>query len=125
MNKKRILLVDDEPTITRSIKLNLETTGRYEVETENLAINACATAHRFRPDLIFLDVMMPGMDGGDVAASLRANAQLKNVPIIFLTALVSKRETGGRESTVGTLSYLAKPVGWFELQRCIEEHIGK
>lgn len=125
MNKKRILLVDDEPSITRSIRLNLETTGRYEVQDENVAVNAFGTAHRFKPDLILLDVMMPGMDGGDIAAQMKASSSLKDVPIVFLTAIVSKKETGGHEATVGSMSYLAKPVAWVELQRCIEAHIGK
>ena len=125
MNKKRILLVDDEASITRSIKRNLETTGRYEVQTENFAPNALATAHRFKPDLILLDVMMPGKDGGEVAAQIKESSLLKDVPIVFLTAIVSTKETGGHEATAGSMNYLAKPVGWPELQRCIEEHIGK
>jgi len=125
MNKKRILLVDDEPGITRSIKRNLETTGRYEVQTENFAPNALATAHRFKPDLILLDVMMPGKDGGEVAAQFKESSSLKDVPIVFLTAIVSTKETGGHEATAGALTYLAKPVAWPELQRCIEGHIGK
>ena len=125
MNKKRILIVDDEPSITRSLKLNLEATGFYTVETENFAVHALPTARRFKPDLIILDVMMPGLDGGEVAAQIRASSLLKGIPIIFLTAIVSNKETGGRESTSGAMSYLAKPVDWLELQRCIEERIGK
>lgn len=125
MNKKRILLVDDDPGITRSIKLNLETTGCYEVQTENVAVNAFTTARRFKPDLIVLDVMMPGEDGGEIAAQMKASSSLKEVPIVFLTAIVSKKETNGRESTIGSMSYLAKPVEWIELQRCIEGHLGK
>ena len=124
MNKKRILLVDDEASITRSIRLNLESTGRYEVQTENIAVNAFATACRFKPDLILLDVMMPGTDGGDVAAQMQSSLSLKGVPIVFLTALVSKRETGGGVSNIGSMAYLAKPVEWHILQKCIEERIG-
>ena len=125
MDKKRILLVDDEPSITRNLKLNLETTGHYEVQTENVGCNAFATACRFKPDLIILDVMMPGADGGDVAAQMRTASSLKDVPIIFLTAIVSKRETGGGVSTIGSMTYLAKPVEWYKLQKCIEERIGE
>ncbi|HEX5855718.1 MAG TPA: response regulator, partial [Thermoanaerobaculia bacterium] len=58
MSKKRILLVDDEADVTRSIKLSLETLGTYEVRAENDARSALKTAREFRPDLIFLDVMM-------------------------------------------------------------------
>ena len=117
--------MDDDPGITRSIQLNLETTGRYEVKTENFSGNAFAVARRFKPDLILLDVMMPGTDGGDVAAQVRASEDLRNTPIIFLTAIVSKRETGGHESTLGSMPFLAKPVEWSRLLKSIEEHIGK
>ena len=124
MIKKRILLVDDEPSITRGIKLNLETTGQYEVQTENFAANAYSTACRFKPDLILLDVMMPGKDGGEVAAQMKTSTSLKHVPIVFLTAIVSKSETGGGASTIGSMPFLAKPVEWHKLLTCIEEHIG-
>jgi len=85
---KRILVVDDEPSVTRNLKLNLESSGDYDVFAENHAGNALAAARIFRPDLILLDVMMPGMDGGDVAARLRADPLLRDTPVIFLTALV-------------------------------------
>ncbi len=124
MTKKRILLVDDEPAITRGIKLNLEATGFYEVQAENFAPNALATARKFKPDLIFLDVMMPGLSGGELAAKIKESALLKDVPVVFLTAIISKKETGGHEAKLGSMSYLAKPVSWPELQKCIEEHLG-
>jgi CheY-like chemotaxis protein len=68
--------------------------------------------------------MMPEMDGGDVAAQLRTNPLLKDVPVIFLTAIVSNKETGGHEKVCGTMPFLAKPVGWHELQACLAEHLG-
>ena len=57
--KKRILVVDDEPAITRMVKLNLERTKKYEVRTENQGSKAIEAARDFEPHLIFLDVMMP------------------------------------------------------------------
>ena len=68
--KKKILVVDDEAGLTRMIKANLERTGKYEVRTENMGSRAMAAAREFRPDLMFLDVMMPDMSGDDVAARL-------------------------------------------------------
>ena len=73
MITKRILVVDDEPSVTRNLKLNLESSDGYDVFAENHAANALTAARIFRPDLILLDVIMPGMDGGDVAARLRAD----------------------------------------------------
>ena len=125
MSKKRILVIDDEASITRSLKLNLEAAGGYEVRAENDARRALTVARDFGPDLVLLDVMMPEMDGGDVAAQLRATVVLHDVPIVFLTAIVSKQETGGHEMVSGTMPYLAKPVDWRELKACIEEHLGK
>jgi len=69
MNMKRILVIDDEPSITLNLKLTLESGGDYEVLGENNPANALAAAQTFQPDLILLDVMMPDLDGGDVAAT--------------------------------------------------------
>ena len=123
MNTKRILVVDDEPGVTRNLKLNLESGGGYEVLGENHATNALIAARTFRPDLILLDVMMPGMDGGDVAARLRADPLLSDTPILFLTAIVSNQETDGHEKVSGAETFLAKPVDIGELKKAVEKHI--
>jgi CheY-like chemotaxis protein len=59
---------------------------RYELICENKAAHALATARACQPDLILLDVVMPEMDGGDVAAQIQADPALKHIPIVFLTA---------------------------------------
>jgi CheY-like chemotaxis protein len=125
MIPKRILVVDDEPSVTRNLKLNLESGGGYEVLGENHATNALAAARRFRPDLVLLDVMMPGMDGGDVAARLRADPLFHETPIVFLTAIVSNKETDGHEKLSGGETFLAKPVDVGELKKSLEQHIRK
>jgi len=93
------------------------------VFTENHAANALGAARIFRPDLILLDVMMPDMDGGDVAARLRADPLLRDTPVIFLTALVSNEETDGHEIVSGAEMFLAKPVDISELKKTVEDHI--
>jgi two-component system OmpR family response regulator len=123
MITKRILVVDDDSSVTRNLKLNLESGGGYEVLGENHAANALIAARNFRPDLILLDVIMPGMDGGDVAARLRADPLLRDTPIIFLTAIVSNEETDGHEKSSGGETFLAKPVDIGELKKTLEEHI--
>src|SRR5512140_1345551 len=113
--KKRILVVDDEPSITRMLKLNLEQTGEYQVATENVSMAALAAAERFKPDLMLLDVMMPGLDGGNLASQMQARPQLKGVPIVFLTAAVTREEVRQRAGLVGGLPFLAKPVNLQEV----------
>ena len=123
MNTKRILVVDDEPSVTQNLKLNLESSGGYDVFAENDAINALTAARIFRPDLILLDVIMPGMDGGEVAARLRKDPLLRNTPVIFLTGIISNEETDGHEMVSGGETFLAKPVDIDELKKTLEDHI--
>lgn len=122
MNKKRILLIDDETSNTRPMKVNLERTGRYEIQTENDATHALRTARLFKPDLIFLDVMMPDMDGGQVAAQMEADSGLKHVPIVFLTAIVTRAETGEKGLLKAGRKFIAKPLNLEALVACIEEN---
>lgn len=122
MGKKRILIVDDESGFTRLLKLTLEQTGHYTVREENDGTRAHETAREFKPDLILLDIVMPRIDGGDVASQIRADPFLKNVGIVFLTAIISKRETG-RGSRIGGFPFLAKPITLEELVQCIDENL--
>ena len=124
MNPKRILVIDDEPAITRTMKVNLERNGAYSVRTENHAVSALTTARQFQPDLIFLDVMMPGMDGGEVAVQLKEDPDLKNVPVVFLTAIVSRKEAGVEGKYIGGHEFMAKPLNLAALTKCIHERLG-
>ncbi len=122
--KKRILVVDDEPGLTRLIKLNLEKSGPYVVRTENEATAVLAAAEEFQPDLILLDVMMPGIDGGELASRLQASPKCKSVPIVFLTAAARKEEVRERGGIIGGLPFLAKPVDVSEIMNCLQQHLG-
>lgn len=121
--KKRILVVDDEPEVTFMIKLNLDQTGLYEVRTENLGIKAIEAAREFRPDLILLDVMMPGMLGSEIAARLEADPELRAIKFVFLTAMVTKEEAQRSFGQIGGHTFLAKPISAAELCRVVEEHL--
>jgi CheY-like chemotaxis protein len=123
--KKRILVVDDRASNTRLVKLYLEGTNAYEVREENDAKSALSTAEEFQPHLILLDVMMPGMDGGELAARFQANPKLKAVPIVFLTAAVSKGEVDAGGGRVGGFPFLAKPVVLSEVVACLKHHLGE
>ena len=122
--KKRILVVDDEKALTRIIKLNLERTGNYEVRTENMGSMAIPAAKEFKPDLIFLDVMMPDMGGEDVVALLKEDSALSKIALVFLTAIVTKEETHSIETDIGGNLFLAKPVNTKELIATIERVLG-
>ena len=120
MTKKRILLVDDEPRVTRLLRLHLERTGAYEVKEVNQGSLALSVARQFKPDFILLDVVMPDMDGGEVASNIAADASLKNIPIVFLTATVSKEEQG----IISGYPFIAKPATGEQVIDCIQQHLG-
>jgi len=122
MRKRRILLVDDDVGITRALALYLTEHGHCDVVVENDSRRALEAAREFRPDLIFLDIMMPGEDGGTVAAEIQADPILRGTPLVFLTALVSRREIGTAPKQIGGYPFLAKPVHPDTLLAYIEEH---
>src|SRR5476649_1201407 len=122
--KKRILVVDDRASDSRLVKLYLEGTNDYVVREENDATAALAAAVEFQPHLILLDVMMPGMDGGELAACFQANPNLKDVPIVFLTAAVTKKEVAAARGSDGRFPFLAKPFVLSELVNCLKMFLG-
>lgn len=123
--KKKILVVDDEPDLTDFVREALESTGRYEVRTENNGLSAAAAAKEFHPDLILLDFLMPGIEGSRVAAEIRAEASLKKVPIVILTAIITKEEQASEKGgLLGGFPFLAKPVSIDELRRCADTQLG-
>jgi len=125
MPKKRILLVDDEKSFTNLLKLNLEETGNYEVRVENWAEDAYSAAKAFKPDLVLLDIIMPRMPGGNVAAQLKEDAELKDIPIVFLTAAVRKHQVEENEGIICDFPCLAKPATVEMVIEAIESHVRK
>jgi DNA-binding response OmpR family regulator len=117
-------LIDDEPGFTRMLKMNLERHG-FEVMVENNGAYAHTVARDFLPDFVFLDVIMPDVDGGEVASNIRSDPSLKDVPIVFLTAGVSKETTRVKRNVIGGETYIAKPATVDEIVRCIEKKLGK
>jgi CheY-like chemotaxis protein len=117
--KPRILIVDDEASFT---KLTRATLSEYDICEENNPAHAFDTAKTFQPDLILLDVVMPDLDGGDVAAQFQADPALKKVPIVFLTAIVTQQETEKRR-LFGGYPFIAKPVTPEKLAENIEKYL--
>lgn len=122
---KKILVVDDEVVLTKMVKMNLERTGEYEVRTENEGSKALQATRDFKPDLIFMDVMMPDMSGDEVIAEIRDDPNLASIPYVFMTAIVSKAETEEMGSTIGGNEFLAKPVKTQEIIATIERILAK
>lgn len=121
-SKTKVLIVDDESGFTRLVKLTLERSGNYQVREQNDGSQAWLTAREFRPDIIFLDVVMPKADGGEVAQQIRSDPLLEHVPVIFLTAIVSQKES---HHEFGGFPFLAKPVSIDTIKKTIMEHLGK
>ncbi len=117
----KIMVVDDEVGFTKLLKMNLEKSGRYEVYAENSGAQALTSARAWQPDLILLDVVMPDVDGGEVLAQLEADDQLKDIPVIFLTATMSRKGIKARGGSIGGQDFVAKPVDFKKLARQIDD----
>lgn len=122
MNKKRVLIIDDDIALTQMVKINLEDTGHYDVLVQNRSNRALPTAREYNPDLILLDYIMPDMDGGDISAQLRSDPLLQNVPVIMVTALVTNGEMNGDGFVHrGGHIMVAKPIKFEKLEQCIDK----
>lgn len=105
---QRILYVEDEPDIQTVAKLALETVGGFTVMVCSSGEQAQREAEDFAPDMILLDVMMPGMDGPTTLRKLRELPVLANVPVAFMTAKVQATEIAQYKS-LGALDVIPKP----------------
>ncbi len=108
MDLKHILYVEDEPDIQAVAKIALEMVGGFTVKICASGEEALREAVAFAPDMILLDVMMPGMDGPSSLAGLRALPELAAVPIAFMTAKVQPAEVAHLKS-LGALDVIPKP----------------
>ncbi len=124
MNTKKILLVDDEKGFTDVLRLNLESTGDYEVKVVNDAREAVKQTIAFRPNLILLDIIMPFLEGPDVVMALQENESIKNTPVVFLTATVTQEEVDQQQGIIGGHPFVAKPTNFEELVSSIEKNAG-
>src|SRR4030088_2625767 len=120
--KPRFLIIDNSSAFTRSAKLAMERTGRYSGWEENEPARAHQTAQRVKPDLILLDIAMPEIDGGEVAARIESDPTLHRIPVVFLTALVTKAEARSGLQIQGH-PFLAKPISIPELVAGIERNL--
>jgi len=105
--KKRLLLIEDEEDIAALIKLQAEISG-YKLHVEVDGVNGYRAIEREKPDLVILDIMLPGMNGLDVCRKMKSNPELKNIPVVILSAKGEELDVVlGLE--LGADDYVAKP----------------
>ncbi|MCP4568582.1 MAG: response regulator [FCB group bacterium] len=111
----KILVIDDEPEITEIIHAFLDNAG-YTVRVENQPQNAIKLAQEFTPDLILLDIMMPGTDGYQICNQIKEDTKMADTPVIFLTGKDSKDDQGKSFQSGGDM-FIKKP---FSCERLLE-----
>jgi two-component system OmpR family response regulator len=119
---KKILVIDDEQQIVDLLVMDLTSRG-YEVETANDGKTGCEKARKFLPDIILLDVMMPGWSGFDAANALSASTETYDIPIVFITAQTGD-SPAGRYLGKSRYSYLFKPFHLSELHAILKNVYG-
>ena len=111
----RVLVIDDEPEITEIIETFLTEYG-FTVKVENSSEKAVEVADKFKPDIILLDIMMPGQDGYDICQTLKQDPEYGKIPIIFLTGK-DRSDDMGRSFKAGGDMFIKKP---FSCERLLE-----
>ncbi|EPX58958.1 Two-component response regulator [Cystobacter fuscus DSM 2262] len=108
MTIHKVLLVDDEDDIRTIGQVSLSRVGGWQTVLASSGADALTKAAAERPDLILLDVMMPGMDGPTTLARLRAQEATATTPVIFMTAKIQKQEVA-RYLELGAVGVIGKP----------------
>ena len=124
MEKKRILIVDDEPDVLVLLGERLSKAG-YDIIKATSGKDAIDTASKRMPDLIIMDIAMPGMDGSEAASVLRSDPKTKDIPIVFLTCLFTKQEEKVCGHLLGQNFFIAKPYDVNELLGEIEKRVNR
>ena len=113
MPKPRILVVDDDEAVLQFMRAKLGV--RFTVDGTTDPEQALALARGERPALILCDIEMPGMDGGDLSAALYAADELRDIPVLFLTGLVSAEDLKARQGQLGGRAAISKDAPITEL----------
>ena len=120
--KPRILIVDNNSRFARGARLFLDRTGKYVACSVIDPRRALESARSFKPDLVLVDLIMPQEDGPEVAAQLEADWALHEVPIVFVTTLITPEEArDGRR--INGHRVVPKPTRGFDLIRVVEENL--
>ena len=115
-----ILYVEDEPDIQMVARLALESLGGFTLEVCSTGSEALEKIAAFKPQLILLDVMMPGMDGPTTLSKLRQLPHFAATPVVFMTAKVQPREVAGYKQ-LGAVDVIPKPFDPMKLASAVQE----
>ena len=118
---KKMMLIDDDRGSRALLKSNLESMGEFEVVATADAENAVILAKIVSPDLILLDLVMPGMDGLSVAENLMRDSYTKDIPVAFLTSLDIASDARRMNGKLGDLYIISKSVSTGELIESVEK----
>jgi CheY-like chemotaxis protein len=121
---RTVLIVDDEATICRLVKMTLESTGEYQATVCTNGGEALEQARTLQPDVVLLDVKMPGVSGSEIAEQLRGDPMTSEIPFIFLTGMVEKTEVEEGGHKIGGNYFVGKPFRKPELLRVIDLVLG-
>lgn len=124
MPTKKVLILDDEESFTKLLKLSLEKTGRFIVVEVNHPANAMEIVLRESPDILLVDVIMPDTDGYEFVQKLRENDRCRKLPVIFLTAVMDLDVPAGVPEEIRKIPHLHKPATTQAVIDCIEEQFG-
>ncbi len=115
----KVLAVDDDPVIQRLLQVNLEMEG-YEVELAGDGVEALEKVRSFRPDCVLLDIMMPKKDGWQVCEEIKADPELKDTPVVFLSARAQDSDLE-KGTGIGAAAYITKPFDPIDLLDLVAE----
>lgn len=122
MTGKKILIVDDEKDILEMLEKRLSSTGYSVIKADN-GKDAIDMAKKEQPDLILLDIAMPGMSGGEVAEKLKDDPDARDIPIVFLTCLFTKEDEAVQGHEIYGKVFIAKPYNPEDLLREIKKRL--
>ncbi|MFH0790191.1 MAG: response regulator [Candidatus Omnitrophota bacterium] len=122
MDKKKILVADDDKVTLKLVEHSLTNAGYDVVFTED-GNQVIGLVKKEKPNLILLDIFMPGMHGTEIGQALRNDPEAKNIPIIYLTSLFTKDDERRMGHIISGNLFIAKPFNTDDLLRMVQEHI--
>ena len=115
--RRKLLIVDDDEAVVDYLRAKLG--GYYDIVSTNAPQKVLDIARKDRPNLILCDVDMPGMDGGDVSKELYADSELRGIPVLFVTALMTASDMKNTDNQIGGRPAISKQAAPHELEKRI------